>query len=262
MLKLYSMRKQFLLIVLLFASLNLCAQQIENSSFEIWVFDDNSGRKKPGGNWMASLSCFDSEEACSGLLLKDDEGKIGFGAHIMGRGVLKYNSPFSAKPSKLSFWYKGNGGRIYVNIISIDAYEPISDSDIIGRGDSTLADAESFTNIEIPISYENTGEVKSILIEFSGQDNSNFSFDEIELAYDVNGIADQKITEILGSNIVFSSLMLKNKVDELSVYNTSGVLVLSASVTQTVDLSKLSEGLYIITLKKGNTIGTLKVIKK
>ncbi|WP_028981344.1 T9SS type A sorting domain-containing protein [Sporocytophaga myxococcoides] len=255
------MRKQLLLIALLLASLNLSAQQIENSNFENWVFDDNTGRKKPGGNWMASLSCFDPDEVCSGLLLRDDDGKTGFGAHILGRGVLKYNAAFDAKPSKLSFWYKGNGGRVYVKIISMGAYEPINDSDIIGSGVSTLADAESFTNIEIPISYENTGQVKSILIEFSGQDNSDFSFDEIELIYEVNGIADLRITKILGSNIVTSSLILKDKVDELCIYNTSGRVVLSATETQAADISNLPEGLYILTLRKDSAIGTIKVIK-
>ncbi|MBO9699858.1 MAG: T9SS type A sorting domain-containing protein [Sporocytophaga sp.] len=255
------MRTQLLLFALFFTSLNLSAQQIENSNFEIWVFDDNSGRKKPSGNWMASTSCFNPEEVCSGFILKDDQGKTGAGARIIGRGLLKYNAPFSAKPSKISFWYKGNGGKIDVNVLSLETYEAVNPSDIIGHGSSFLVDAGSFTNIELPLTYDNLEEAKSIQIEFAGQNNSDFSFDELELIYEVNAITDIKIAEILGSNIVTSSLILKNNVDELSVYNTFGKRLLSATQVRAIDITNLPEGLYIVVLRKDNFIGTIKVIK-
>jgi len=253
------MKKQLLLIALLFAALNLSAQQVENADFENWEPDENSGGEKPI-NWIAGTSCDNPEEVCFGFIMKDEKDN-GYGAHIWGRGELTYNALFSAKPTQLSFWYKGNEGKVNIKILSIETAEAVSENDIVGQGSFTLSDAESYTKIEVPIVYKNQSESKSIQIEFIGQTNSDFSIDDIELIYSVDALTDKEITEIAGSNVVTSSLVLKKSVDELSVYNTSGMLVLTDINTQRADFSNLSEGLYMVTLKKGNAMGTLKVIK-
>lgn len=267
------MKKQLLFIASLFTAFNLFAQQIENPGFESWETDENEV-EVPSGNWFSASQCI-APTLCVAFPIKA-EGHTGLGAKIQvqsfGGNIIElplfYSGPLASKPTKLIFWYQSTKPITAGIIISKGDPSNLDDPELeaTGFGESDLEAASAFTKIEIPVTYQNDDATDSVGIGFTfGEQELSaedyFVIDDIELSYDVTGLSDKQMAQIIGSNIITSSLNLKESVEELSVYNTSGVQVLTSANTQTVDFSSLPEGLYMVTLKKGNSIGTMKVIK-
>jgi len=265
------MKKQLLFIASLFTAFSLSAQQIENPGFESWETDENEV-EIPSGHWMSISEC-PIPTFCV-IFPNKAEGHTGFGAKIQAQGLpagaapLAYSGPFTSKPTKLIFWYQSTKPLTAGAILSKgDPFTEDAVETAIGFGESDLLAASTFTKIEIPIIYKNDDATDSIGIGFTfGEQELStedyFIIDDVELSYEVTGLSEKQMAQIVGSNVVTSSLNLKESVEALNVYNTSGVQVLSAANTQAADFSSLPEGLYMVTLKKGNSMGTMKVIKK
>lgn len=271
------MKKPLLFIASLFAAFSISAQQLENPGFESWETDEDD-IEFPTGPWFTFSVCANigPVKECAIYLYKT-EGKTGNGSKIQaedhGEGAqappLLYSGPLASKPTKMTFWYKSTkpiiAGVILTKGEPLNVDEP--ETEAPGYGELDLQPASTFTKIEVPITYKNDDVTDSIGIgfNFGEQELSTedyFIVDDVTLSYEVAGLSDKQMAQIIGSNIVTSSLNLKESVEELHVYNTSGIQVLSAANTQTADFSSLTEGLYMVTLKKGNAIGTMKVIKK
>ncbi|MCR6637874.1 MAG: hypothetical protein NVV82_02455 [Sporocytophaga sp.] len=254
------MKKQLLFIASLFTAFSLSAQQIENPGFESWETDENE-IEIPSGHWFSISECL-SPTFCI-IFPNKAEGHTGFGAKIQAQGIpasaapLAYSGPFTSKPTKLTFWYQSTKPVTAFAILSKG--EPFTEDaaeEAIGFGGSELEPASAFTKIEIPITYKNEDATDSIGIGFTfGEQELStedyFIIDDVELSYEVTGLSNQQMAQIIGSNVVTSSLNLKESVEELNVYNTSGLQVLNAANIQIVDFSRLPEGLYMVTLKKG-----------
>jgi hypothetical protein len=268
------MKKQLLFIASLFMAFSLSAQQIENPGFESWETDED-GIEFPSGNWFSASQCL-TPALCVEFPIKA-EGHTGFGAKIQVQSFggtlvempLFYSGALSSKPTKLIFWYQSTkpitAGIMITNGVLSDLEDP--ELEATGFGAADLEAASAFTKIEVPIIYKNEDATDSIGIGFTfGEQELSasdyFVIDEIELSYEVTGLSNQQMAQIIGSNVVTSSLNLKESVEELNIYNTSGVQVLSAANTQSANFSSLPEGLYMVTLKKGNSVGTMKVLKK
>ncbi|WP_028981346.1 T9SS type A sorting domain-containing protein [Sporocytophaga myxococcoides] len=270
------MKKQLLFIASLFTAFSLSAQQLENPGFESWETDED-GIEVPTGNWFTFSFCleFGDLKECA-VYLSKTEGVTGYGAKIQaedhGDGPsampLFYDNALSSKPTKMTFYYKST--KPLTAGIIVTKGEPLNVdelTDATGYGQSILAPVSSFTKVEIPLTYNNDDATDSVGVVFTlGEQelttDDYFVIDDVSLSYGVAGLSEKQMAQIIGSNIVTSSLNLKETVEELNVYNTSGTQVFNASNTQTADFSTLPEGLYMVTLKKGNSMGTMKVIKK
>ncbi len=268
-----SMKKQLLFIASLFTAFNLSAQQLDNPGFESWGVNENQNAFLTG-HWDSPSIC-QSPKSCY-YFLGTVPGRSGFAARIYAynngfkviSSPLLYSGPLASKPSKLTFWYKST--KPLTAGIIITKGEPLNVeelTDATGYGQSIVVPAQSFTKVEIPLIYQREEATDSVgvVFTFGEQELSSsdyFIIDDVELSYEVTGLSDKQMIQMIGSNIVTSSLNLKESVEELIVYNTSGVQVLNAVNTQAADFSSLPEGLYMVTLKKGNSMGTMKVIKQ
>lgn len=267
------MKKQLLFIASLFTAFSLSAQvQFGNSNFEKWSTDIESGSEQPT-SWMPATDCdvepclvyskkttdSHSGNAVKIITLKDSEsGEVTSGVI----GAMGYT--FDDKPSKVTFWYKSSA--------MIAATIQLTDGDIgsstpVGQGIGIFSASSEFKKAEFDIVYnsDNAPFFMALGVSLADEElseNDYLIIDDVELVFDVASISDKQMTDLVGSNIISSTLSLKSNVDELYVYNSTGTLVISAANTQGADFSNLPEGLYMVTLKKGNAVGSMKVIKK
>ncbi|GAL83891.1 hypothetical protein CHU_0740 [Sporocytophaga myxococcoides] len=266
------MKKQLLFIASIFTAFNLSAQQLDNASFESWEVNENQNAFLTG-HWDSPSIC-QSPKSCY-YFLGATSGRSGRAAKIYAynngfevvSSPLQYYGPLASKPSKLTFWYKSTkpltAGIIITKGEPLDVNEL---TDATGYGQSIVLPAESFTKVEIPLIYQKEEATDSVgvIFTFGKQELSSsdyFIIDDVELSYEVTGLSDKQMIQMIGSNIVTSSLNLKESVEALNVYNTSGIQVFSSVNTQNADFSSLPEGLYMVILKKGNSMGTMKVLK-
>ncbi|GAL83890.1 hypothetical protein MYP_1118 [Sporocytophaga myxococcoides] len=267
------MKKQLLFIASLFAAFNLSAQtQLPNSNFEEWSTDEESESEQPT-SWLPATDCdvtpclvysekttdSHSGSAVKIITLKDSEsGEVS--SSVLGAFVF----PFADKPTKVTFWYKSSataGATIQLNTGNI--FAPVT----VGQGIGIFSASTEFKKAEFDVTYSSEDAPLFVIFGVSLADDEisetdYIIIDDVQLVYDVTSISNKQMADLVGSNIVTNSLNLKSNVDELYVYNSSGILALSAANTQNADFSSLPEGLYMVTLKKGNSVGTMKVIKK
>jgi hypothetical protein len=274
------MKKQLLFIALLFTAFSLSAQtQLPNSDFEIWETSPEFDIVEPK-DWFAPSVCASFGEISSCVLFfEKSQGTTGFAVKVTTRKdseteeynslPLLYGDAFSDKPEKIVFWYKSSKDVLANALLSSgDFFEDEENSEEVAAGGTKVSYSETFKKAEFPIFYIEGKTHDHFYLVFSFDEDEAltaedyFIIDDVQLSYGLASLSNQQMAQIIGSNVVTSSLNLKESVEELNIYNTSGVQVLSAANTQSADFSSLPEGLYMVTLKKGNSVGTMKVIKR
>lgn len=276
--------KTILLSIAAFAAiLNVSAQQLSNPGFEDWSYDDEWEVSEPD-HWAPPSACMalnevktcklfysQSTDAHSGdaaikVFAKDDEQTAEIDTETLP--LIYMGENLSARPAKVVFWYKSNKAISAIALVQNNREEEGELEENIGTGMGTFTAASTYKKAEVTMFYESTEAPAHFILMFTFEgedyaDNDYFIIDDVELVYtDVTGTQKQKVTEIIGSNIIESHLELKNQVEEITVFNTTGMEVLSVNDANTVDFSNLSEGLYMVSLKTGNALQTLKVFKK
>ncbi|WP_028981345.1 T9SS type A sorting domain-containing protein [Sporocytophaga myxococcoides] len=273
------MKKQLLFIASLFTAFSLSAQsQLPNSDFEIWETNAEFDIVEPK-DWIAPSICATFQEFNSCVLFfEKSQGHSGFAVKVITRKdsqteefntlPLLYGDVFSDKPEKVTFWYKSTKNVSANAFLSSGDFFEDENADEVGAGGIEANTSGDFKKAEFPISYVQGKTHDHFYLAFTfGEEeeltaDDYFIIDDVQLSYGLAGLSDKQMTQIIGSNVITSSLNLKESVEELNVYNTSGVQVLNVTNTQAADFSSLPEGLYMVTLKKGNSMGTIKVIKK
>ncbi|WP_028980724.1 T9SS type A sorting domain-containing protein [Sporocytophaga myxococcoides] len=264
------MKKQLLFISSLFLSLTLSAQkQLPNPSFEEW---QNTGAEvEEPLSWLAPSDC---EEGCEYYYEKVQDGHTGLAIKLKAvesdpddvQPLMLIEEDFLAKPLKVTFWYKSSTEIRCA--IAMSAGPIFSEEEIaVGEGLITAPPSGTFVKAEVPILYSEDKAPEHLLLVFAlargGLTSTDFVIiDDVELSYGLTSISNPLMTEVVGSNMISDRLELKSVVDEVQIFNSSGMLVLKATKSTVIDTSVLSEGLYMVSLKKGESFGTIKVLKK
>lgn len=270
LLKTYFMKKQLLFISSLFLSLNLSAQkQLPNPSFEDW--ESTGAEVEEPMSWLAPSDC---EEGCEYYYEKVQDGHTGLAIKLKAvesdpddvQPLMLIEENFLAKPLKVSFWYKSSCAVRCA--VAMSAGPIFSEEEVaVGEGLITAPPSGTFVKAEVPILYSEDKAPEHLLLVFAlargGLTSTDYVIiDDVNLIYGLTSINNPLMTDVAGSNVVSDKLELKSEVDELQIFNSSGMLVSTATNSKVVDTSDLSEGLYLVSLMKGDSFGTMKILKK
>jgi len=266
------MKEPLLLITSLFLSLSLSAQkQLPNPGFEDWEKSWEDPDTEEPVSWLAPSDC---EGPCEYYYEKVQNGHTGLAIKIKAvksdpndvQPLMLIEENFLEKPLKVSFWYKSSCSiRCAVGVSAGPIFS--EDEVAVGEGLITAAPSGTYVKAEVPIVYTEEEAPEHLLLVFAlapgGLTSTDFVIiDDVELSYGLTSISNPLMSEVIGSNVVSDKLELKSQVDELQMFNSSGMLVLTATNTRVIDTSVLPEGLYLVSLKKGESFGTMKILKK
>jgi hypothetical protein len=84
---------------------------------------------------------------------------------------------------------------------------------------------------------------------------STLSVEDVDLDENVLTVYPNPVKDMLNINANVA-------VENIAVFNISGQQVLQAKDTNTLDFSSLSKGMYLVKIEAGNTVNTVKVLKK
>lgn len=205
------------------------------------------------------------------------------------RYKVKWNINYSPNDSQIIDWWKIDartfGGQPINSLNSTDHY-------IMGNNNFYISNSNSSSVLNGVLNIDTinnivTGTVEAYYYKFINEDPNNYyeqtlpSNPNIDIQYTIalhlRGDADLSVHEkeksdniIIYPNPSNTEITIKNLPDfvnnyELRIYNTSGVLVDLKKVNQTaekIDVSHLSNGIYIFQLETNNYISTSKFIKQ
>jgi hypothetical protein len=290
------MKKQLLLVFFAFTIgvSGLRSQNvIPNPSLEDWTTDtivNMLGQPVPiemPDNWISIQGLFGAMFGGTFNLAKttDHHGTganaavITPGADSMGCDLIAM-FPFTATPSKLSGYYKYQGtsantfATVYVGMLK---YNTVADSsEVIGGGFMVLNNMVStYTLVEIPITFfaPITPDTAVIYVDYlMGAPGVKLFVDDFSFGYaaGVDELALQEsfhvypspVTDVL--NVRIDNALMKKGFDQVSVMDVTGKTVLNLRAGEnheTIDMSALPKGFYMVRLTNGIEQTTRKIVK-
>lgn len=285
--------RNFLILLLLFFSTGLFAQEIPNSSFENWVSVGGGGYEDPA-NWnTANSTTYTAPFYLTTTNKTSDSNSGNYAAKLESKTILTFavpglitlgefsvdiwtqNSsitggiPFNIRPDKMKLYYKyeptsGDNFRIGMWLLKNNGTDT---PDTIGTAlyENGIPKTQ-FTALSLDIDYRSneTPDILNIIAVSTNPDNpragSTLIVDDFVFECSTGIISIEMLNDIVWPNPATEVIYVNEKYANsgISVYDNKGIL-LFRDFSKTIDISMLPKGIYYVKIADSQKIQ--KIIK-
>lgn len=258
--------------IMAFTSLTYGQAQLPNASLDNWTVEtyETTTYEDPtswsSGNICASLL---GNDECSVAATKSTDASAGtYAAKVVDDGVFGLNLldySFTDAPTSIEFKIKKN--LLVGDTAEISFYlhkGSVFDDNIIGDGVAEVTGVNnSYATLKVNINYRGDKsqiDQLSLIISVTEDVETNMSYilvDDFKLNYGPVGLAEKTAVKTISvnPNPVLNVVNFNEELTQFDILSVSGQVVKTGANTESVDVSTLTQGIYV--LKGTNSEGEL-----
>ncbi len=204
-------------------------------------------------------------------------GGVAFIGHVEGMGSIIQTEPYVKRPTSVSFYLRGN---LLGNDTAVVSLQLIKDGSLAGGvtkffGAGEISEEWKQFTLDITYDTEDAPTQISMMVSstgvgvFQGQnfgtltEGSYVEFDNMSFGTSTDITETKSFNLELYPNPANQNITISNAMNsEVSIFNMVGQSLMSVNIQQnrqTIDVSELPKGTFIIQIKKGNQIHTQKL---